>query len=315
MGVSNGNASSRFPTDFPFEYSRTNVSAAVPTLRLAFICFPSFGRGFDSHRPLQKSAKSTLIRLPLLTGHPSICAYSLEFCAHFAPKSTGKGVGVFFGPLILPRLGYNYGMPQMKYTPAEASALTNLPIRTVRRLMDRRFIRPRRLRMGRSVQRLLSWEQLVYLRLEAEGLSLLPVPARRKIAKQIESDAGIDMVAISEGRALVVQVKTVRKELDERLKKLKRAESLIVEDPETMRGTPVYRGTRIPVDLIADLLKQGATVDEIIEGYPSLDGERIELAPLYLRAFPRRGRPAARPWAKRKPVRSTRHVRDMARPT
>src|SRR5580704_14141464 len=125
-------------------------------------------------------------------------------------------------------------MPTMKYTPAEASALTNLPIRTVRRLIDRRLIRPRRLQMGRSVQRLLSWEQLVYLRLEAEGLSLLPVPARRKIAKQIENDAGIDMVAISEGGALVVQVKTVRKELDEQLKKLKRAESLIVEDPETM---------------------------------------------------------------------------------
>ena len=195
----------------------------------------------------------------------------------------------------------------MKYTPAEASALTNLPIRTVRQLMDRRFIRPRRLRTGRSVQRLLSWEQLVYLKLEAEGLSLLPVPARRKIAKQIESDAGIDIVGISEGRALVVQVKTVRKELDERLKKLKRAESLIVEDPETMRGTPV--------DLIADMLKQGATVEEIIEGYPALDREKIELAPLYLRAFPRRGRPALRPWAKRKPIRTTRHPRDMARPT
>lgn len=217
--------------------------------------------------------------------------------------------------LILPRVGYNCCMPTMKYTPAEASALTNLPIRTVRRLMDRRFIRPRRLRTGRSVQRLLSWEQLVYLRLEAEGLSLLPVPARRKIAKQIESDAGIDMVAISEGRALVVQVKTVRNELDERLKKLKLAESLIVEDPETMRGTPVYRSTRIPVDLIADMLKQGATVEEILEGYPALDRERIELAPLYLRAFPRRGRPASRPWAKRKPIRTTRHPRDMARPT
>jgi uncharacterized protein (DUF433 family) len=185
----------------------------------------------------------------------------------------------------------------------------------VRRLMDRRFIRPRRLRTGRSVQRLLSWEQLVYLRLEAEGLSLLPVPARRKIAKQIESDAGIDMVAISEGRALVVQVKTVRNELDERLKTLKRAESLIVEDPETMRGTPVYRGTRIPVDLIADMLKQGTTVEEILEGYPGLDKEKIELAPLFLRAFPRRGRPASRPWAKRKPIRTTRHARDMAKPT
>lgn len=203
----------------------------------------------------------------------------------------------------------------MKYTPAEASALTNLPIRTVRRLIDRRLIRPRRLQTGRSVQRLLSWEQLVYLRLEAEGLALLPVAERRKIAKQIEADAGIDVVSVSEGSALLIQVKTVRKELDERLKKLERAESVIVEDPETMRGTPVYRGTRISVGLIADMLNQGASIDEILEGYPALDREKVELAPLYVRAFPRRGRPAARPWAKRKPVRTTRQGRHMATPT
>ena len=217
--------------------------------------------------------------------------------------------------LIIPRLGYNYAMPTMKYTPAEASALTNLPIRTVRRLIDWRLIRPRRLQTGRSVRRLLSWEQLVYLRLEAEGLALLPVAERRKIAKQIEADAGIDAIFVSEGRALLIQVKTVRKELDERLKKLELAESVIVEDPETMRGTPVYRGTRIPVELIADMLNQGARIDEILEGYPALDREKIELAPLYVQAFPRRGRRAARPWAKRKAVRTTRHRRKMATPT
>ena len=206
-------------------------------------------------------------------------------------------------------------MPTMKYTPAEASALTNLPIRTVRRLIDRRLIRPRRLQTGRSVQRLLSWEQLVYLRLEAEGLGLLPVAERRKIAKQIEADAGIDVVSVSEGSALLIQVKTVRKELDETLKKLERAESVIVEDPETMSGTPVYRGTRIPVELVAEMLNRGAGIEEILEGYPALDREKIELAPLYVRAFPRRGRPAARPWPKRKPVRTTRHRRNVATPT
>ena len=63
--------------------------------------------------------------------------------------------------------------------------------------------------------------------------------------------------------------------------------------------TPAYRGTRIPVDLIADMLSQGATPEEILAGYPSLDREKVELAPLYVQAFPRRGRPAFRPWAKR----------------
>lgn len=205
-------------------------------------------------------------------------------------------------------------MSTMKFTPAEASALTSLPIRTVRRLIDRRLIRPRRLQTGRSVQRLLSWEQLVYLRLEAEGLGLLPVAERRKIAKQIEADAGIDVVSVSQGSALLIQVKAVREELDERLKKLKRAESVIVEDEETMRGAPVYRGTRIPVELIADMLTQGASIGEILEGYPALDREKIELAALYVQAFPRRGRPAARPWAKRKAIRTSRIRRNPAMP-
>lgn len=192
--------------------------------------------------------------------------------------------------------------------------MTNLPIRTVRRLIDRRLIRPRRLQTGRSVQRLLSWEQLVYLRLEAEGLGLLPVVTRRKIAKQIETDAEIDVVSISGGPALFIEVKTARKELAGRLKKLERARSVIVEDPETMGGTPAYRGTRIPVELVAEMLNQGASVEEILEGYPALDREKVELAPLYVQAFPRRGRPASRPWAKRKAVRRTRHRRNIARP-
>lgn len=204
-------------------------------------------------------------------------------------------------------------MHDTTYTPAEASAVTSLPIRTVRRLMDRRFIRPRRIQTGRSVQRLLSRGQLVYLRLEAEGLFLLPVAARRKIAKQIEMDAEVDVVRISEGPALVVQVKEARKELDEKLERLARAESVVIEDPKIMRGTPVYRGTRIPVELIADMLDQGARVDEILDGYPALDREKVELAPLYVKAFPQRGRPPVRPWAKQKPVRTSRERRNIVK--
>jgi uncharacterized protein (DUF433 family) len=204
-------------------------------------------------------------------------------------------------------------MPIMKYTPAEASALTHLPIRTVRKLMDRQMIRPRRLQTGRSIQRLLSREQLVYLRLEAEGLSLLPIAARRKIAKQIETDPEIDVVSVSEGQALLIQVKAARTDLDEMLKKLERAASVVVEDPGIMSGMPIYRGTRVPVELVADMLNQGASVDEILDGYPALDRDKIELAALYVKAFPRRGRPAARPWAKRKAVRTTRHLRNITK--
>jgi uncharacterized protein (DUF433 family) len=71
--------------------------------------------------------------------------------------------------------------------------------------------------------------------------------------------------------------------------------SVIVEDPETMRGTLSIRGTRIPVELVANMLNQGAGINEILEGYHALDREKIELAPLYIQAFPRRpGQPRDR---------------------
>jgi uncharacterized protein (DUF433 family) len=88
--------------------------------------------------------------------------------------------------------------------------------------------------------------------------------------------------------------------------RLKRAQQMVISDPEIMQGTPIYRGTRIPVDLVADMLGQGASVDEILEGYPALDREKVELAPLYMSAFPRRGRPVRLPWEKQKPIRTMR---------
>ena len=200
-------------------------------------------------------------------------------------------------------------MKTPEYTPAQASAVANLPLPAVHKLIERRLIRPRRRRSGRATVRMLSKEQVLYLRLEAEGVRLLPIASRRAIAKKIESSAEVDAVALNEGSAVVVQVKPVRLELDEELKKLERAENMILSDREIMGGMPVYRGTRIPVELIADMLRQGATYQEILAGYPSLDREKIELAPLYVQAFPRRGRPVKHPWARQKPIRVTRHSR------
>ena len=203
-------------------------------------------------------------------------------------------------------------MGALGYTPAQASAIANLPLPAVHKLIERRLIRPRRVRTGASIQRMLTRNQVLYLRLEAQGVRLLPMATRRAIAKKLESSPKADAVFLAEGSALVIQVKSVRLELDRDLKRLERAASMIVSDPEVMRGTPVYRGTRIPVDLVASMLSHGASPEEILDGYPALDREKIDLAALYVRAFPRRGRPAARPWAKRKPVRVTWHDRVLA---
>lgn len=193
-------------------------------------------------------------------------------------------------------------MLEKSYTPAEASAIAKLPLKAVHKVIEGRLIRPQRSRRGNQVQRLLSAEQLVYLRLEAEGVRLLPLASRREVARTLESAPNSDTVIVSGGSALVVQVKSARKDVQRELKRLHKVEQMVVSDPEVMGGTPVYRGTRIPVDLVATMSAQGTSVEEILDGYPALSREHVELAPLYVAAFPRRGRPVRRPWANQKPV-------------
>jgi len=186
------------------------------------------------------------------------------------------------------------------YTPAQAAAVTGLTLAAVHRAIDRQLIRPRIARSGPTPRRLLTKDQMIFLQLEAEGLQLLPLKTRREIAKLIRISPGTDRLAVRNGAALCIEVKPARRKLENQLRRLARLEQIVVSDPDIMRGAPVFKGSRIPVDLVADMLAQGATVDEILAGYPALDREKIGMAPLYMRAFPRRGRPRHRPWQDKK---------------
>ncbi len=194
-------------------------------------------------------------------------------------------------------------MAEDRYTPAQASAVASLPLKAVHKLIDNRLIRPLRGARGKETQRLLSRGQLVYLRLEAEGVRLLPLAARREVARAVETRPDMDTMTLTDGRALVIAVRSARRAVEQELARLRKVQRMVVSDPEIMRGTPVFRGTRIPVELVADMLAQGASEQEILEGYPTLGGEQVRAAPFYMKAFPRRGRPMRLPWAGQKPMR------------
>jgi uncharacterized protein (DUF433 family) len=187
------------------------------------------------------------------------------------------------------------------YTPAQAAALTGLPLAVVHKAIDSRLIRPRATRSGATVRRLLDKEQLIFLQLEAEGLRLLPLGTRREIAKSLRRSPMADRLPVGDGTALRIEINPARRKVESQLKRLARVEGMVVSRTDIMRGTPVFKGTRIPVDLVADMLSQGATAGEILEGYPALNKQSIAIAPLYMRAFPRRGRPSRRPWQGKQP--------------
>ena len=44
----------------------------------------------------------------------------------------------------------------------------------------------------------------------------------------------------------------------------------ICRDPEIMGGTPVFSGTRVPVETLLDYLAAGDSIDEFLEGFPTV---------------------------------------------
>ena len=44
----------------------------------------------------------------------------------------------------------------------------------------------------------------------------------------------------------------------------------IARDPETMHGVPVFRGTRVPVQTLFDYLEGGETLDDFLQGFPTV---------------------------------------------
>jgi uncharacterized protein (DUF433 family) len=51
--------------------------------------------------------------------------------------------------------------------------------------------------------------------------------------------------------------------------------NVIVRDPDILGGRPVFRGTRVPVEVLFENLEDGLSIDEIIEAYPSLNKEDV----------------------------------------
>ncbi|MFC0812830.1 DUF433 domain-containing protein [Paracoccus panacisoli] len=76
-----------------------------------------------------------------------------------------------------------------------------------------------------------------------------------------------------------------------RLERLDAAREVVTISDDIMGGTPVISGTRVPVHDVAAALAAGVPAKEILEDYPSLTEDRLELATLYAEANPLRGRP------------------------
>lgn len=75
------------------------------------------------------------------------------------------------------------------------------------------------------------------------------------------------------------------------LKHLEDARAIVISDPMILSGTPIIKGTRVPVYDVAASAEAGIPTERILKAYPSLTAEKIDLARIFARANPLRGRP------------------------
>jgi len=55
-------------------------------------------------------------------------------------------------------------------------------------------------------------------------------------------------------------------------------DSVIHSDPEILGGTPVFRGSRVPLRNLIDYLKLGHTLDEFLDDFPTVSREQAVIA-------------------------------------
>jgi uncharacterized protein (DUF433 family) len=51
--------------------------------------------------------------------------------------------------------------------------------------------------------------------------------------------------------------------------------SVIVRNPDILGGRPVFRGTRVPVEVLFENLEDGLSIEEIVASYPSLSKDDL----------------------------------------
>ena len=190
--------------------------------------------------------------------------------------------------------------------------LTGLTLKAVNNAIDKKTVTAvAGEHAGRSA-RLLDARALVSLAVERRLADRIAPELRRKLFDAL-AEAPHNTVSL-EGGLVKIDLREPRRALAASLRDLRRARRLVVSDPDIMGGDPVFRGTRVPVHLIADLIAQGAPADELLSDYPRLTDEMVRLAPVYAAAYPLRGRPRKQPWHDRPPVYRARQRLDSVAP-
>lgn len=186
-------------------------------------------------------------------------------------------------------------------TTNEAAIAAGVTVAKINRVIDRKIL-PKRL-YSTSESRTLRKDACLWIAFYFETAEWLTAAARAKAIRNglVHNHSWLELkdCRVEESRAVEVHLSHIWEDVDRRLHQIKDAQEMVVEDPEILGGTPVIKGTRIPVHDVASLVDSGTATEEILKIYPRLTGSQLSLASIYAKANPRRGRPKRRIFPKR----------------
>lgn len=174
------------------------------------------------------------------------------------------------------------------FTRNETAEISGVSVSAVNKALEQRIAKPRRSR-GRT---LLGSDEAAALALISEIPVRLSVKLKRELRNWIvhQSPQPTDELELSP--ALRVAMTDYAAQVAKRAAEYARLRDKYVEvDPRKLGGTPVIRGTRIPVRTLAQLVEGGESREALREDYPHVPEEAYEVAVIWARGNPRRGRP------------------------
>jgi uncharacterized protein (DUF433 family) len=189
-------------------------------------------------------------------------------------------------------------------TPPEAAVVASVTVRDVNRVIDERLLPDRLYALADG--RHLHIVACPFIGFYFHGANALTAEERGLLIRRLfeHISAKIGDKPISDWRKLsgpsdwtahdgflTVNLWEFATGAEDRYAKLAEARDRVVEDPDILGGTPVIRGTRIPVYDIAASVASGFSRERIRSAYRGLDDRTIELATIYADATPARGRP------------------------
>ncbi len=177
-------------------------------------------------------------------------------------------------------------MQTAELTAAEIAALVGIDEGRVRKEVEHGFL-------GRTSPPRFTFIDLVYF----DAVALLNVQfgvADRKRLYDLIDEALADggrPERVELSPVLEVRLDRVTKDATGKLARFVAWKKKLTLDETILGGEPVFPKSRLAVRQIGGMLLRGASRDEVREDYPYLREDDLEFAPIFVKAYPRMGRP------------------------